>query len=223
MLDCDWSSDVCSSDLKPGDVINRIDATPIASWQGFAEYVHGRPEQQMTLFLRRGDAELSIVVTPKKDPSRGIGLIGVSPQMLTERVSALRAVDYGSRMVVFQSVFTLRYLGEKIIKWEKSDVAGPIGVIQILAKAAKAGWENLLYLLAVISTALGLFNLLPIPILDGGHIFLSLIEGVLRRPLNRRMIAAANLVGLALIGAIFIFATYNDLARTGLFGKTLTP
>jgi regulator of sigma E protease len=116
-------------------------------------------------------------------------------------------------MAVFQTVFTLAYLSQKIIHWEKPEVAGPIGVITFLAKAAKSGWHDLMHFLGVISVALGLFNLLPIPILDGGHIVIALIEGLFRRPLNKKIIQTANLVGLMIIVGIFVLATYNDFTR----------
>jgi regulator of sigma E protease len=117
--------------------------------------------------------------------------------------------------VIYQSVFTLKYLGEKLVRWEKPEIAGPIGVVQVLAKAAKSGWEQLLQLLGVISVALGLFNLLPIPLVDGGHIALSLVEGITRKPINKKVIQATNIVGLAIILLIFVFATYSDIARLG--------
>jgi regulator of sigma E protease len=105
---------------------------------------------------------------------------------------------------------------KKLVSLQKPEVAGPIGVVQMLAKAARAGWDTLLHLLGVISVALGLFNLLPIPLLDGGHIFQALIEGIIRKPLNKKAIQIANLAGLAFILLVFVFATYSDLARLGL-------
>jgi regulator of sigma E protease len=165
---------------------------------------------------------MQVNVTAKKDPASGMGLIGIAPQVTIEKVGIVSSVGLSVKLVVYQSVFTLKYLGEKLIRWEKPEVAGPIGVIQILAKAAKAGWDSLLHLLAVISVALGLFNLLPIPLVDGGHIMLAIIEGVTRRPINKKVVQISNFVGLAIILTIFVFATYSDLSRLGLnFGKML--
>ncbi|OGS19090.1 MAG: hypothetical protein A2219_05550 [Elusimicrobia bacterium RIFOXYA2_FULL_50_26] len=205
--------------LRSGDQITAINGIGIKTWAGMADFIHSHTDEKLQFSVKRGEEILSITITPKKDPASGMGLVGISPSMTTEKVGLIRSAGIGTRAVAYQSYFTLKYLGEKIIKWEKPELAGPIGVIQILAKAAKAGWENLIYLLAVISTALGLFNLLPIPILDGGHIFIALIEGITRRPLSRKSMQTANLIGFGIIMFIFIFATYSDLARSGILFK----
>ena len=105
---------------------------------------------------------------------------------------------------------------EKIVSWEKPEVAGPIGVIQVMAKSAKSGLENYIRLLAVISVALGLFNLLPIPLVDGGMIILFIAEGIIRKQIGLKVIQVYNTIGLSLILLIFLFATYNDLIRLGI-------
>src|SRR5258705_10367156 len=103
----------------------------------------------------------------------------------------------------------LHYISHKVRHWEgPKELSGPLGIAQMVTKATKEGASYVIYLMAIISTGLGLFNLFPIPILDGGHIFLYLIEGVLRRPLNRRAMQVANAVGLSLILTIFLYASY---------------
>lgn len=202
--------------MKPGDYVLKVDNVQVSSWEQMAGYIHKHPSQKIELRIRRDNADLSLFLETKKEPSSGMGIIGISPKMEIEKVGFLRSVDLSCRMVVFQSVYTLKYLGQKIIRLEKPEVAGPIGVVQILATAAKSGWDSLLHLLAVISVALGLFNLLPIPLVDGGHIFLSIIEAITRRPLNKKVIQVSNVVGLGIIISIFLFATYSDLERMGL-------
>jgi regulator of sigma E protease len=201
--------------IKAGDRVTQIDNVPVTTWEQMAGYVHKYGGKQVTLSVEREGKPLSVTVTPKKDPASGYGLIGIAPSVVTEKVGLLRSAGFSGRLVIYQSVFTLKYLGEKLVRWEKPEIAGPIGVVQVLAKAAKSGWEQLLQLLGVISVALGLFNLLPIPLVDGGHIALSLVEGITRKPINKKVIQATNIVGLAIILMIFIFATYSDIARLG--------
>ena len=201
--------------LRPADRVTGINGTSVTSWEDMAGRIHGLAGQKVNLDISRGNENIKVAVQPKKDPATGYGVIGIAPGIITEKVGFFPAVGLSTKMVVYQSVFTLKYLGEKIIRWEKPEVAGPIGVIQILAKAAKSGWESLLHLLAVISVALGLFNLLPIPLVDGGHIFLAIIEGIIRKPINKKVVQASNFVGLAIIILIFVFATYSDIARLG--------
>jgi regulator of sigma E protease len=198
--------------IQAGDLVEKVDQTAIASWENLADYIHGKTTA-IKFLIKRAGTELVIPVTPKKDAASGMNLIGIAPEFTTVKASLYKSVDLGTRYVIFQSVFTLHYLGEKIIRLEKPELAGPIGVVQILAKAAKTGPEQLLHLLGVISVALGLFNLLPIPILDGGLIFFSLVEGITRKPLNKKLVATANLVGLCIIIGIFLFATYSDISR----------
>jgi regulator of sigma E protease len=208
------------SGLLPGDAVENIDGVPIKDWQQMAEVIHKNPSKKIKVNILREKKSMQILVVPLKDPASGIGLVGIAPSIETKKVNLINSFGYGIKMVVFQTIYTLKYLGDKIIRWEKPEVAGPIGVVQLLAKAAKAGIENLLNFLAVISVALGLFNLFPIPLVDGGHIVLALVEAVTRKPLNKKVVQVSNFVGLSLIVFIFIFATYSDLARLGLkFGK----
>jgi regulator of sigma E protease len=202
--------------LKSDDMILSIDGVKITTWMEMAEIIHKSANVQLELRIKREESEFDINITPELDPVSKYGLIGITPAVEIRKVSILQSINYGIRSVIFQSVFTVRYLGERLIKWEKPEIAGPIGVAQILAKAAKAGMQQMLSILAFISTALGLFNLFPIPLVDGGHIMFSIIEGITGRRLNKKIIAISNYVGLALIMTIFLFATYSDLGRLGL-------
>lgn len=202
--------------LKVNDRVVAVDKQKITSWVQMAEIIQKNGDKAIDLHVMRDNKELDINVVPEIDPSRKVAVIGIVQGVETKKVGFAASVGYSLKAVVFQSVFTLTYLGEKIIKLEKPELAGPIGVAQILAKAAKAGVEQLLHILAIISVALGLFNLLPIPIVDGGHILFSLVEAVTRRPLNKKVVQYANVGGLALIVFIFIFATYSDIGRLGL-------
>jgi regulator of sigma E protease len=104
-------------------------------------------------------------------------------------------------------------LGDAIVNRKKPELAGPIGIVSIVAKVAKEGLQQLIGLIAMISLSLGLFNFFPIPLLDGGHVFLYFIEGLLGRPLNKRMVYVANIIGATLLIAVFVFATSQDLLR----------
>jgi regulator of sigma E protease len=199
--------------IKPGDLVTRVDALPVDAWEDMSDYIHRFPGKPVAFTLQRSGVETLVTITPAKDAASGMGLIGIAPSVETEKIGLGEAAYASVRMVVYQSVFTLKYLGIKIVRWEKPDLAGPIGVVQILAKAADAGWQALLHLLAVISVALGLFNLLPIPLVDGGHMVLSVIEAVFRRPISKKAIIISNYAGLGIILAVFLFATYSDILR----------
>jgi len=202
--------------LASGDIVRKINGTATNTWEQMADLIHKSALTKVRIDILRDGKEFAFSITPSKDPVSNAGIIGIAPMIETRKVTLGGSFVLGVKMVVFQTVYTIKYLGMKIIHWEKPEVAGPIGVVQLLAKAAKSGIENLLHFLAVISVALGLFNLFPIPLVDGGHIMLALIEAATRKPLNKTAVQASNFVGLTIIVFIFIFATYSDLARMGL-------
>ena len=204
------------SGLESGDIIVSINNTPVTTWIEMTKIIHASPAASLAFEIKRDDSIMDINLTPKKDPVSGVGLIGITPVLKSEEVTFGNAMVMGVKMAYYQSVYTLAYLGEKLIKWEKPEVAGPMGVVQIIAKAAGSGWESLLHLLAIVSVALGLFNLLPIPLVDGGHIVMAIVEGIIRRPLSKKLIQSLNLAGFGFIIFVFIIATFNDLARLGI-------
>jgi regulator of sigma E protease len=100
----------------------------------------------------------------------------------------------------------------------KPDVAGPIGIVQAVGQTAKLGFINVLYLAGLLNVNLGLLNLLPIPVLDGGWIVLLLLEAIRRKPLSVEQEAFARMVGLAILGFIIVYATFSDITRLGVLG-----
>jgi regulator of sigma E protease len=202
--------------LKKDDLIKKINGREFEKWEEAADFIHKHPNEELDFTIARDNKDLDFKITTVKEPSSGVGVIGISPLMETEKVGLIPSAGYSVKIVIMQTELTFTYLGQKLIKWEKPDLAGPIGVVQVLAKAAKAGFQNLLYFLGVISVALGLFNLLPIPIVDGGHIMFAIIEAVTRKKNSKKMLLVSNFIGLAIIFGILILATYNDLLRLGL-------
>ncbi|MDR0724120.1 MAG: site-2 protease family protein, partial [Endomicrobium sp.] len=146
----------------------------------------------------------------------------VTPYIIHNDANFLQSIYWGTKITVAQSVLTVTYLFNKITALEKPELSGPIGIINVMADATKSGIDEYLKLLAVISIALGLFNLFPIPMVDGGMIILFFIEGIIRKQISTKVVQIYNTIGLFFILAIFVFATYSDLLRLGigkLFGK----
>ena len=101
----------------------------------------------------------------------------------------------------------------KIWKRERPDLAGPVGIFQMISRAARSGWEDFVFLIGFISVAIGFFNLLPLPMLDGGHGAFYFWEGLRGRRLSPASQEKANTVGLAMLLSLLVFATYNDFLR----------
>lgn len=208
--------------LKSGDIIKFIDGKAVNTWTQMTDILKDKAEKEVPFVIARGTYSFDINMTIAKHPVTGTGALGVVPYVEKSEAGFFKSIALGGEAVITQTVMTVLYLGDKIISWEKPDIAGPVGVMQVMAKAAKSGMEDYIKLLAVISVALGLFNLFPIPLVDGGMIILFIVEGITRRKISTKIISVYNTIGLVLIAAIFIFATYSDLLRLGVgkfFGK----
>jgi regulator of sigma E protease len=200
--------------LQSDDRILDINGTALSSWDQAAEIIRQHPGQAMKVEVQRGTDKIPLDLTPQRDPSRdGVGVVGITPKTEFIRVPASQALYKGTQQTFYWSLFTLRYLKDKIVHHERPDISGPLGIAQVVAKAAHAGWQDLLFLIGMISVGVGLFNLFPIPLLDGGHLAFYLIEGIFGKPLKPRTIQLANTVGFSVIMAILLFATYNDIER----------
>jgi len=202
-----------SAGLLEGDRVRRVDGVAVKTWNELARALRSKPGALVTLDLRRGDRDFSIQV--KTTPE---GQIGVSPpELLTYRQTfpPLRAIQLG----VLQTVGTVGQIYAGLWSLVSNpgrigdSVAGPIAISQVARQTAASGVHELIRFGAFISLALMAMNLLPIPILDGGHILFSLIEGIRRRPLSERTQLAFQRVGLFLLVSLVVFSFYNDLNR----------
>ena len=206
-----------ASGLIKGDRIVAINGTQVNTWQEASDLIHSNPEKPIDMKIKRNidqvEVEKIVAIVPKKDQQREVGLIGISPDIKMESQNLKESVKKAGDQTVFWTTLTLKYLADSIIHRKKPELAGPIGIVSIVAKVSKQGLPELISLIALISLSLGLFNFFPIPLLDGGHIFLYLLEGILRRPLNKSTVRTANIIGATLLLSVFLFATTQDLAR----------
>jgi regulator of sigma E protease len=202
--------------LIADDIITSINGNAIKLWSDISTNLKDRANQKTKFIVQRGTHSFALNITVEQNPVTGLGVIGITPKIIREEIGLIKSIEYGARAVVLQTVMTVTYLVDKIVTLQKPDIAGPVGIMQVMAKATKDGLENYVTLVGVISVALGLFNLFPIPFVDGGMIVLFLIEGIIRRPVGLRVIQVYNTIGIIIIGGIFIFATYSDLIRLGI-------
>jgi len=211
--------------LKEGDRILSVDGKSVKSWRELAEYIHSKPGVEISLEVERPGKEKSdggdlsyekfkVVITPQKsNEAGGVGLIGINPPFKNEKAGWIRSVWLGVNKSWWMNYITLAYLWESVTRARKPELAGPVGIVGELAKASKRGIAEFLGYLAIISNALALFNLLPIPLLDGGLAALFIFEGISRRPLNEKFVSRINSVGLVFLLTIFVYATYGDITR----------
>jgi regulator of sigma E protease len=140
--------------------------------------------------------------------------IGRSEEVVFKKISLTEAVQYA--FIQTWNLIALTLLGlVKIIQWvvPASELGGPIRIAEIAGQQLEAGWMNLLHFTGLLSVNLGILNLLPIPVLDGGHLVFLGIEAVRRKPLSERSMIMAQNFGIALLGSLMLFVFYNDIAR----------
>ena len=200
--------------LKPGDRVLKVDGAGVATWADMAGRISGKKEKEISVTYARAGAEASVKLKTRRAPEGAErGVIGISPAIVYNRVPMLKGLHMGLHQCWYWTAFTVKTLASNFKKREKPDLAGPIGIVNIVSKAAHTGAADFFFLIGLISVAVGFFNLLPIPLLDGGHAVLYLVEGISRRKLNAKVMQYVNGVGMAVLMSILLFATYSDIMR----------
>ena len=207
--------------LQQNDRVVSINGIAVGSWEEMAKTIHEHPDEKLSVVIQRADGvrekraqNLNLVLTPQRDAQSGIGLIGIVPKVDKVRPGFVGSFGAAYQDVKMWTMQPLNYLSSKLRHFEgPKELSGPLGIAQMVTKATREGVSYVIYLIAIISTGLGLFNLFPIPVLDGGHVLLYTIEGLIRRPLSKRAMQLAHAVGLSFVLTIFLYASYQDVLR----------
>ena len=211
--------------LMAGDEILAINDEDIYSWMEFVPIVQSSPEQLLVLEVLRGERVIQLHVTPEAATENGrqVGRIGVMPEIDQSVFDAMRVVVTYPALEAVQkamdktwetTVLTLRMLHKMIfgdVSWK--NVSGPISIADYAGQSAQMGLVSYLAFLALISVSLGVLNLLPIPILDGGHLMYYMIEMVKGSPVSEKTMIIGQKVGLIMLLTLMTFAIYNDISR----------
>lgn len=209
--------------LRVGDRIVAVDGEPVETWGDLAERIHTRAGQEVALTVERDGNRFPLTVTPRASSQQEatggtvtVGLIGINPAeaFVYERLDPMSAlVDAGARTA--STSVKILWVLVKIVQGSISPqtIGGPILMAQMTGEQVQQGLLNLIFFTALLSINLGVLNLLPIPILDGGHLTFFFIELLRGRPVSVKKREIAQRVGLVLLVALMIFAFYNDIFR----------
>lgn len=209
--------------FKPGDLIVSIDGTPIESFGDMQRIVSMSAGRTLSVVVKRDGGDVTLQATPDLNEvtdSFGnvhrIGQLGVGRStegaVKTERYGPVEAVGAAAQEVWFVIDRTFTYIGGVVSGRESADqIGGPIRIAQISGQVATLGFGPLLQLAAVLSVSIGLLNLFPVPLLDGGHLLYYAIEALRGRPLSERSQELGFRIGLALVLMLMLFATWNDI------------
>jgi len=211
--------------LRSGDRVLSIDGEPIDSWSALVRKVRASPDRELRIRVHRGEGEETLTLVPEK-VSRGetvYGRIGagsrVEPDLMRDYVVEIRyppveALGRAAAKTWEMSVFSLRMLWRMVtgsVSWR--NLSGPVTIADYAGQSAQLGLMPYLAFLALISISLGVLNLLPIPLLDGGHLMYYSVEILKGSPVSERVMELGQRIGLALLLCLMAFAFYNDINR----------
>jgi regulator of sigma E protease len=210
--------------FTPGDLVLAINGEKIASFGDMQRIVSISAGETLTVEVERGGVHITLRATPElrelKDNfgnMHRLGVLGISRSMApgdikTQKLGPLQAVVAGAQETWFVVERTLTYIGGVFTGREAADqLGGPIRIAQVSGQVASAGFTALIHLTAVLSISIGLLNLFPIPLLDGGHLLFYVVEAIRGRPLSERAQEVGFRIGLAIVVMLMIFATFNDI------------
>lgn len=220
--------------LKEGDRIERVDGAPIANWDDLPRALKGKVDRPVALSVNREGHRFEVSVTPINPEGRDrdnarIGIEAPRQGVYVERYGIGPAIQMGFRATgaLVASVYSGMWLTISRPLYYREYVGGPIFIAQAATESARRGLDSYLQFLAMINVAIMAFNLMPLPILDGGHILLALLEGLRRQGISAKAYVRFQKVGLALIGALFVLILANDplrlVQRQRALGKVSAP
>lgn len=212
--------------VQPGDVLMALDGEAVETFDDVVRYISMRPEIPVVVTVRRNGSELGLNMTPRRVETSDrfgnkmeVGQIGIvtnqqSGNFRIVELTPLQAVGEGARQTWHIVTGTVDYLSNLIAGRMNADqLGGPVRVVQASGQMATLGIVALVNLAAVLSVSLGLLNLMPIPVLDGGHLLLYALEALRGKPVGPGAQEIAFRIGLAMIVSLMVFATWNDISR----------
>ena len=216
--------------FQPGDLVVSINGRAIESFSDITRIVEQSADLELTIVVERGGAEVVLTAIPQLREKVGpfgnkarVGLLGVSSSGVPENTKVQRYDPLTSAWIGVSETYrvieaTLGYIGGVIAGRQSADqLGGPIRIAQVSGQAASLGFVVLINLAAVLSVSIGLINLFPIPMLDGGHLLFFGIEAVRGRPLSESVQDIGFRIGLGLVLMLMLFATWNDLVQLDVF------
>lgn len=210
--------------LRPGDRVVDVDGEPVSDWMHFVSLVQNSSERPMRLLIERDGVQQDLLLTPNSRTVEGVttGFIGAGVQQVSWPDTMIRHLQLGPVDALAKGVsetwslttLTFESLWKMMVGLVSvKNLSGPITIAKVAGASLESGLESFLHLLAMLSVSLGVLNLLPIPVLDGGHLLFYLVEMVRGKPLSEKAQTFGLKIGMTLVIGVMLLAMYNDLSR----------
>ena len=214
-----------SAGLQAGDRIVSVNGQALDQWASLVKLIRSHAGQPLQLQIQRGSQSIAVHLVPEVSQVNGVavGKLGIGPQieeamfagMLTQtRYGVFKALDKAVAKTWDTSIFSLQMMGRMVtgdVSWR--NLSGPLTIADYAGQSARAGGVAFISFLALVSISLGVLNLLPIPLLDGGHLMYHIAELIQGKPVSERVMQIGQQIGMALLLTLMVFAFYNDLTR----------
>lgn len=205
-------SPAAEAGLKDGDEILAVNGKTVSNWQELSSEIQNYPDTKIPLEVKRGSDTLTIEATPEGKYAEGekVGFMGISPGLKTSLGDKLLG---GLKLTFNNALLIFRAVGNLIIQPDLDKLGGPVAIFQLSSQAASQGVASVVMMMAAISINLGIFNLLPIPGLDGGKLVLNILEGVRGKPISQEKEGIITLIGFGFLMLLMVLVTWNDIQR----------
>lgn len=195
--------------LEKGDKILAINQTEVLNWKQLVKAIAATPEgQNVEVEYERNNKTFLKAIPVGADKK-----LGFAVEPVYEKTGPFKAVQVAAYQCYYWTALSLTTIADKLWHHQAPDMAGPIGIFELVGKGVHSGWEDYFFLIGLISVAIGMFNLFPIPILDGGHIVFFIIEGIRGKRVKESTLAKASSVGAVFLLSLVLYATYSDIMR----------
>lgn len=199
--------------LVPGDKILEINTKDVNSWEEMTQEIITHPGEEIKLKILRDSEEIIIKVIPEYDEQKQGGFLGITPVYVTKKLNFIDSLKNAFWTTGNIIVLTLKSIWWIITGRVRAELMGPVGIGMMMAQTVKYGFSQFITLLGLISVSIGLFNLFPIPVLDGGNALFFTIEAIRKKPLSEKTIQITQTLGIVFLIILVIFATQQDILR----------
>jgi regulator of sigma E protease len=206
-------SPAAATGLKTGDRVVAVEGKRVETWEQLTSVIHAGPEKEVLIEWERHGERMQANVTPRLDPDNEIGFIGISRKTRRLGLGESFVISCAQSWFLTREIF--KFVGRLFIGKEsvREGLAGPIQIAKIAGESARQGLGDLFYFTALMSLQLAVLNILPVPVLDGGHLVFLGLEAILRRPVSVRARVVVQKIGLSLLLTLMVFVIMNDVRR----------